>query len=161
MVARGQHGSIWRSYGKKGTDGVLDPTTWGNAKSRVKVGTGYPVSLYPAAGSVGDVTGDGRADLWARKADNTMLGWPGKTRGTDNMSFGSSFVIDGITGGSRIPAGTTLAGGQSLTSRSAKLTMQPPGRPRPPMTTPYTPRTRGPPRLTHPEAAGPRPPAAP
>ncbi|MFD3483893.1 FG-GAP-like repeat-containing protein [Streptomyces sp. NPDC058665] len=116
-------GTIWRSYGKKGPDGLLDPTTWGNSAGRVKIGTGYTTAAYPAVGSVGDVTGDGRPDLWARKTDNTMLGWPGKTPSSDNLSFGASFVIDGITGGSRIPAGTTLNGGQSFTSRSAKLTM--------------------------------------
>lgn len=117
------NGTIWRSYGKKGPDGLLDPTTWGNSAGRVKIGTGYTTAAYPAVGSVGDVTGDGKPDLWARKTDNTMLGWPGKTPAADNVSFGASFVIDGITGGSRIPAGTTLTGGQSFTSRSAKLTM--------------------------------------
>ncbi|MDX3095099.1 bulb-type lectin domain-containing protein [Streptomyces sp. ME19-03-3] len=117
-------GDIWRSYGNKGTNGYLDPATWGNTAGRVKIGTGYPASLYPAIGSVGDITGDGLADMWGRKADNTMSGWAGRSPGADNMSFGTSFVIDGITGGSRIPAGTTLTGGQSLTSRSATLTMR-------------------------------------
>ncbi|MGW0390190.1 FG-GAP-like repeat-containing protein [Streptomyces sp. NPDC003042] len=117
-------GDIWRSYGKKGSNGYLDPTTWGNTAARVKIAVGYQASAYPAIGSVGDVTGDGLADLWARKTDNTMVGWHGKIPGTDNKSFGAAFVIDGITGGSRIPSGTTLTAGQSLTSRSAKLTMQ-------------------------------------
>ncbi|MCP3820392.1 FG-GAP-like repeat-containing protein [Streptomyces sp. A3M-1-3] len=121
---RDTDGTIWRSYGKKGPNGYLDPTTWGNSAGRVKIGTGFSGATYPAIGSVGDVTGDGKPDLWARKTDNTMLGWPGKTPGADNISFGASFVIDGITGGSRIPAGITLTGGQSVTSRSAKLTMQ-------------------------------------
>ncbi|MBT2406850.1 MULTISPECIES: FG-GAP-like repeat-containing protein [unclassified Streptomyces] len=117
-------GDIWRSYGKKGANGYLDPTTWGNSAARVKIAQGYQAYAYPAIGSVGDVNRDGLADLWARKTDNTMLGWYGKVPGTDNKSFGSVFVIDGITGGSRIPAGTTLTGGQSLASRSATLTMQ-------------------------------------
>ncbi|MFD5430251.1 FG-GAP-like repeat-containing protein [Streptomyces sp. NPDC127084] len=116
-------GTIWRSYGKKGANGLLDPTTWGNTASRVKIGIGYTASAYPAIGSVGDITGDGTTDLWARKTDNTMIGWPGKAPGTDNMSFAAAFTIDGITGGTRIPSGTTLSGGQSYTSRSAKLTM--------------------------------------
>ncbi|WP_406152381.1 FG-GAP-like repeat-containing protein [Streptomyces anulatus] len=115
-------GDILRSYGKKGSNGLLDPTTWGNSADRVKIGTGVTASLYPAVGSIGDVTGDGLADLWARKADNTMVGWPGRTTGT--TLFGSSFAIDGAVGGTRIPAGTTLTGGQSYTSRSAKLTMK-------------------------------------
>ncbi|WJY53602.1 FG-GAP-like repeat-containing protein [Streptomyces chengbuensis] len=116
-------GSVWRSYGKRGPDGKLDPTTWGNTAGRVKIGTGYPASLYPSIGSAGDLTGDGLADLYARKADNIMLGWPGKTPGTDNMSFAAYFTIDGVTGGARIPSGTTLTGGQSYASDSAKLTM--------------------------------------
>ncbi|MFE7778481.1 FG-GAP-like repeat-containing protein [Streptomyces sp. NPDC057445] len=117
-------GDIWRSYGKKGSNGYLDPTTWGNTSARVKIGSGYQAATYPAIGSVGDVTGDNLADLWARKTDNTMIGWPGKVPGTDNKSFGTSFVIDGVVGGARIPSGTTLTSGQSHTSRSAKLTMQ-------------------------------------
>ncbi|MFI9549904.1 FG-GAP-like repeat-containing protein [Streptomyces sp. NPDC052016] len=117
-------GDIWRSYGTKGANGYLDPTTWGNTAARVKIGSGYQAAAFPAIGSVGDVTGDNLADLWARKADNTMIGWTGKVPGTDNNSFGTSFIIDGITGGSRIPAGTTLTASQSLVSRSVKLTMQ-------------------------------------
>ncbi len=118
-------GDIYRTNGKEGeVKGSVDVTTWGNSTARVKIGTGFNASTYPAIGSVGDITGDGIADLWARKADNTMSGWAGKTPGADNMSFGATFVIDGITGGSRIPTGTTLAPGQSMTSRSAKLTMQ-------------------------------------
>ncbi|WP_228181683.1 FG-GAP-like repeat-containing protein [Streptomyces anulatus] len=115
-------GDILRSYGEKGSNGLLDPTTWGNSADRVKIGTGVTASLYPAVGSIGDITGDGLADLWARKADNTMVGWPGRTTGT--TLFGSSFAIDGAVGGTRIPAGTTLTGGQSYTSRSAELTMK-------------------------------------
>ncbi len=117
-------GDIWRAHGRKAANGYLDPTTWGNTAARVKIATGYQAKTYPTIGSVGDVTGDGLADLWARKTDNTMTGWYGKVPGTDNKSFGASFVIDGITGGSRIPAGTTLTAGQSITSRSASLTMQ-------------------------------------
>ncbi|MFC4983636.1 FG-GAP-like repeat-containing protein [Streptomyces atroolivaceus] len=117
-------GDMYRALGRKGETGILDPTTWGNAASRVKIGVGYPASLYPIIDSVGDVTGDGLADLWGRKTDNTMIGWPGKTPGADNMSFASYFSIDGAVGGTRIPAGTTLASGQSYTSRSATLTMR-------------------------------------
>ncbi|MFJ2129688.1 FG-GAP-like repeat-containing protein [Streptomyces sp. NPDC087845] len=116
-------GEIFRAYGSKGPDGLLDPTAWGNASARVKVGAGYPASEYPTLGTVGDLTGDGVADLWGRKTDNTMTGWPGQV--TDTVfSFGTAFPIDGTVGGTRIPAGTTLAAGQSYTSRSAKLTMK-------------------------------------
>ncbi|MEV7419037.1 FG-GAP-like repeat-containing protein [Streptomyces sp. NPDC089919] len=118
-------GKVFRAYGRKsGAAGQLDPATWGAPGARVEIATGYQASAYPSVGSSGDVTGDGLPDLWARKTDNTMIGWYGKIPGADNKSFGSPFVIDGITGGSRIPAGTKLTGGQSLTSRSAKLTLQ-------------------------------------
>ncbi|MFH8224621.1 FG-GAP-like repeat-containing protein [Streptomyces sp. NPDC018057] len=117
-------GDIWRSYGSKGSSGRLDPTTWGDTAARVKIASGYPASGYPVVGSAGDVTGDGLPDLWARKNDNTMLGWYGTVPGADNKSIGASFVIDGITGGARIPTGTTLTADQSLTARSNKLTMQ-------------------------------------
>lgn len=115
-------GDIWRANGKKGANGYVDPTTWGSNADRVKIGHGAPASVYPSMGSVGDFTGDGVADLWARKTDNTMIGWPGRTTGS--VLFGTAFAIDGAVGGARIPAGTTLTGGQSYTSRSAKLTMK-------------------------------------
>ncbi|WP_406422293.1 FG-GAP-like repeat-containing protein [Streptomyces sp. NBC_00873] len=116
-------GDIWRAYGKKGVNGYLDPTTWGSSADRVKIGSGFKANAYPTVGSVGDVTGDGVPDLWGRKIDNTMTGWPGKDT-SSVFSFGTAFPIDGAVGGTRIPAGTTLAGGQSYTSRSAKLTMK-------------------------------------
>ncbi|MEV6582272.1 FG-GAP-like repeat-containing protein [Streptomyces sp. NPDC051582] len=120
-------GDIFRTYGKQGSDGKLDPTTWGNTASRVQVGGGVTAAGFPAIGSSGDVTGDGIPDLWARKTDNIMIGWPGEKTAADFTSFGTNFPIDGITGGSRIPSGTTLTSGQTFTSRSAKLTMQPDG----------------------------------
>ncbi|TBO60955.1 DNRLRE domain-containing protein [Streptomyces kasugaensis] len=117
-------GDLWCAYGKQGErKGVLDPATWGTA-SLVKVSSGLSAHTYPVLGSSGDVTGDGIPDLWARKADNTMTGWPGKKTGRDFTGFASAFTIDGIVGGSRIPAGTRLNPGDSFTSRSAKLTMQ-------------------------------------
>ncbi|MER6778021.1 MULTISPECIES: hypothetical protein [unclassified Streptomyces] len=48
----------------------------------------------------------------------------GAETGADFTGFVTDFPIDGVTGGSRIPAGTTLTPGTSLTSRSAKLTLQ-------------------------------------
>ncbi|MCZ4097129.1 FG-GAP-like repeat-containing protein [Streptomyces sp. H39-C1] len=123
-------GSIYRSYGKNGPDGKLDPTTWGDPASRVQIkntaGKNLAISAgaCPAIGSAGDITGDTIPDLWCRKTDNTMTGWPGVKTGANVTDFGAPFTIDGITGGSRIPAGTTLTSGQSFTSRSAKLSMQ-------------------------------------
>ncbi|MFF5447191.1 FG-GAP-like repeat-containing protein [Streptomyces sp. NPDC012888] len=117
-------GDVYRAYGSKGSNGYLDPTTWGRTTARVKVAVGYQATAYPAIGSVGDLNGDGIADLWARKTDNTMIGWYGKVPGTDDKIFGAAFVIDGIVGGARIPSNTTLNSGESLSSRSTKLTMQ-------------------------------------
>jgi hypothetical protein len=117
-------GDLYRAYGAKGPDGYLDVTTWGTANKRVKIGTGLQASVYPTIGSVGDFDSDGYADLWARKTDNTMHGWPGKAPGTDGSTFGTRYLIDGITGGSQIPAGTSLGAGQSYSSRSMKLAMQ-------------------------------------
>ncbi|MFE0346844.1 FG-GAP-like repeat-containing protein [Streptomyces griseoluteus] len=117
-------GDIYRAYGAKGPDGYLDPTTWGAPAKRVKIGTGVKASVYPTVGSAGDVDKDGYADLWARKDDNTMTGWPGKAPGGDGITLGTPYLIDGLSGGVRIPAGTTLTAGQSYSSRSTKLTMQ-------------------------------------
>ncbi len=116
-------GDLLRSYGSKAPNGQLDPTTWGNTAARVKIGTGYPAATYPSVGTAGDITGDALPDLWARKTDNTVTGWPGKTPAADNVSFGAPFPIDGI-GGARITAGTTLASGQEFNSGNAKLVMQ-------------------------------------
>ncbi|MFE9094978.1 FG-GAP-like repeat-containing protein [Streptomyces sp. NPDC007264] len=117
-------GDLYRAYGAKGPNGYLDPTTWGAADKRVKIGTGFKATAYPTIGSIGDIDGDGYADLWARTADNTMRGWPGKAPGSDGTAFGASYLIDGITGGSHIPPGTTLNAGQTYGSRSMKLTMR-------------------------------------
>ncbi|MFF4105078.1 FG-GAP-like repeat-containing protein [Streptomyces sp. NPDC001903] len=116
-------GDILRSYGKKAANGYLDPTTWGDTAGRVKIMTGITAATYPGVGSVGDVTGDGIADLWARKTDNRVTGWTGKTPGADNVSFAATFPIDGV-GGARIAAGTTLSSGQEFNSGLSKLVMQ-------------------------------------
>jgi hypothetical protein len=128
-------GDLYRSYGKADPHGVLDAATWGSPASRVKITTGtLPQSDYPVIGSTGDLDGDGNgdgttdgdgiADIWARKTDNTLVGWPGRKTGNDYTGIGASFLIDGVSGGRQITAGTTLASGQSLSSNSAKLTMQ-------------------------------------
>ncbi|PBC71061.1 VCBS repeat protein [Streptomyces sp. TLI_235] len=117
-------GDLYRSPGKLDAFGKLDPTAWGDPAALVRIGSGVTAAGYPVIGSVGDFTGDGLADLWARKADNTVLLWPGKTPGADRYAFANSTVIDGITGGARIPSGTTISSGQSLTSASNRLTMQ-------------------------------------
>ncbi|MGW5345539.1 FG-GAP-like repeat-containing protein [Streptomyces sp. NPDC004050] len=87
-------GDLFRSHGTKGPDGNLDLTTWGNAATRVKIGSGFGEAAYPTIGSVGDITGDGLPDLWARKADNKVSGWPAKAPDATGHSFGAEFVID-------------------------------------------------------------------
>ncbi|WP_405889377.1 FG-GAP-like repeat-containing protein [Streptomyces sp. NBC_00133] len=135
LLRENASGDLFRSYGKADPTGTLDSATWGNSTSRVKIATGtLPQSLYPVIGSSGDLDGDGNgdhindgdgiADLWARKKDNTLLGWPGRKTGSDYTGIGAYFAIDGANGGRQIPGGTTLGSGQSLASNSAKLTMQ-------------------------------------
>ncbi|MFI1286321.1 FG-GAP-like repeat-containing protein [Streptomyces sp. NPDC020858] len=119
-------GDILRTYGKMSLEEgkAVDLATWGT-ETRSTVGSGVPQAGYPQVSSAGDLNGDGVTDLWARQADNTMVGWPGKpsTDGTAVGSFGSRFEIDGVPG-ARIPAGTTLASGQEFSSGNAKLRMQ-------------------------------------
>ncbi|MEU4358373.1 FG-GAP-like repeat-containing protein [Streptomyces virginiae] len=119
-------GDVLSTHGKKSPEPkhTVDLTTWGTLP-RTKVHSGLPQASYPQIGSSGDLNGDGAADLWARQADNTMVGWPGKTTadGSTIASFGSQFQIDGVPG-ARIPAGTTLTSGQEYSSGNSKLVMQ-------------------------------------
>ncbi|WP_405489425.1 FG-GAP-like repeat-containing protein [Streptomyces sp. NBC_00096] len=119
------NGDVLRSYGLKSPDAgrTVDLATWGGTSAtRTKLVGGVTKALYPAVGSVGDVSGDAVADLWARKADNTVYGWNGQAvDGT--FKFSAPYQIDGVTG-ARILPGTTLASGQQYTSGSSKLLMQ-------------------------------------
>ncbi|MGW7459229.1 FG-GAP-like repeat-containing protein [Streptomyces sp. NPDC054797] len=119
-------GDILRTYGKKSPEEgqAVDLATWGT-QTRSKVGYGVTQSGYPQVSSAGDLNGDGVPDLWARQADNTMVGWPGKLSadGSTVGSFTPRFEIDGVPG-ARIPAGTTLASGQEFSSGNSKLLMQ-------------------------------------
>ncbi|WP_328913206.1 MULTISPECIES: FG-GAP-like repeat-containing protein [unclassified Streptomyces] len=87
-------GDLYRAYGGPGEQsGVVNPATWGSPDARVKIGSGFPAATYPVIESVGDLTGDGVADLWGRRSDNALLGWPGATTGTGGFSFGAGFPI--------------------------------------------------------------------
>ncbi|MEV7416662.1 ricin-type beta-trefoil lectin domain protein [Streptomyces sp. NPDC089919] len=70
-------GDLLRTYGSKGPDGKLDPTTWGNPASRVKIASGLGKAAYPKVDTVGDVTGDGMPDLWAAHANNQLAVFAG------------------------------------------------------------------------------------
>ncbi|MFD6915778.1 ricin-type beta-trefoil lectin domain protein [Streptomyces virginiae] len=65
-------GDLLRTYGSKGADGNVDPTTWGNAAGRVKIASGLEQAAFPAIGTSGDVTGDKLADLWAVSASRQL-----------------------------------------------------------------------------------------
>ncbi|MDD9375114.1 ricin-type beta-trefoil lectin domain protein [Streptomyces sp. ZAF1911] len=65
-------GDVFRSYGNKDVNGVLDPTTWGNAAGRVKIASGLGQTTYPTIGSVGDVTGDTLPDLWVSNTNRQL-----------------------------------------------------------------------------------------
>ncbi|MEU7099442.1 FG-GAP-like repeat-containing protein [Streptomyces longwoodensis] len=116
-------GDLYRSYGaREPISGDLDLATWGTV--RTKIATGFKQADYPTLGTSGDLTGDGVLDIWARKADNTMSGWPGTNTSGQLTGLGTRFVIDGITGGARMVPGTQLTSGQSISSNSATLTMK-------------------------------------
>ncbi|WP_285545765.1 ricin-type beta-trefoil lectin domain protein [Streptomyces lavendulae] len=70
-------GDVFRTFGSKGTNGLLDPTTWGSSASRVKVASGIGKAAYPTLGSAGDVTGDKLADLWAVDANRQLATFSG------------------------------------------------------------------------------------
>ncbi|MFH8617183.1 FG-GAP-like repeat-containing protein [Streptomyces sp. NPDC017979] len=135
LLRHNSSGDIFRSYGKKGPDGGLDLATWGSAATRVKIASRLlPQQSFPSIGSSGDLDGDGNgdgnndgdgiADVWARKADNTLVGFPGLKTGNNYTGLGTAFLIDGINGGRHLPAGTTLTSGESVKSTSATLTME-------------------------------------
>ncbi|WP_189554683.1 FG-GAP-like repeat-containing protein [Streptomyces lavendofoliae] len=128
-------GDLYRSYGKPDVDGTLSLATWGTPSNRFKLTSGtHPKSLFPVLGVTGDLDGDGNGDgvsdgdgipdLWARKSNNTLLGWPGRKTGSDYTGIGAYFAIDGPTGGALIAGGTELKSGQSVVGKKVTLTMR-------------------------------------
>ncbi|MFF3981182.1 FG-GAP-like repeat-containing protein [Streptomyces sp. NPDC001828] len=125
LMRKDDTGDIYRTYGEADPNGTLNTATFGTAPRRTKLaGLTLKKADYPTIGSSGDLDGDGIADLWGRKTDNTVTGWPGQATGGNLTGFGQPFTIDGSVGGRRITPGTRLTSGQSVTSNSAKLTMQ-------------------------------------
>ncbi|MFE9571045.1 FG-GAP-like repeat-containing protein [Streptomyces sp. NPDC006692] len=128
LMRKNSTGELYRAYGEADPldpNTVVNYATWGTEGHRTKLDSPLlSQGDYPTLGSSGDFDGDGTADLWGRKTDNTVTGWPGKTVGSDLTGFGQPFTIDGSVGGRRITPGTRLTSGQSITSTSAKLTMQ-------------------------------------
>ncbi|WP_037837414.1 ricin-type beta-trefoil lectin domain protein [Streptomyces sp. NRRL S-244] len=70
-------GDLFRTYGSKGVNGRLDPTTWGNAAGRAKIASGLGQVAYPSIGSVGDVTGDNLPDLWVSDTNRQLATFTG------------------------------------------------------------------------------------
>ncbi|MFF6774681.1 FG-GAP-like repeat-containing protein [Streptomyces sp. NPDC012637] len=115
-------GDLYRSYGSSDpATKALNFATWGT--DRVKIGAGVPKSQYPQVGTSGDFDSDGILDLWARKTDDSMVGWPGMGTPFSLTGFGTQFIIDGVVGGSRLVAGTQLTAGQTVVVQSTKLVM--------------------------------------
>ncbi|MFI8370978.1 FG-GAP-like repeat-containing protein [Streptomyces sp. NPDC085466] len=124
-------GDLFRSHATAdpGNRSKMDFASWG--RSRVKVGSGFKKSTYPQIGTSGDldgtregvIDGDKIMDLWARKADNTMLGWRGKGTPTNLSGFEAPFVIEGINNGIRLEPQTVIKSGDSVAGQSSTLTM--------------------------------------
>ncbi|MFF1509297.1 FG-GAP-like repeat-containing protein [Streptomyces sp. NPDC058326] len=126
-------GDLFRSHATAdpANPAKMNFATWG--RDRTKIGSGLKKSLYPQLGVSGDLDGDGSGDgivdgdkiidLWARKADNTMVGWRGKGTPTSLTGLDAPYVIDGITGGIRLIPKTEIASGHSITGQSSTLTM--------------------------------------
>ena len=78
LIARDSHGNLWL-YKGTGTSGVL--------ANRVLIGTGW--NVYTALAGVGDVTGDGKADLIARDAKGMLYLYRGTGGGTAPWAAGT------------------------------------------------------------------------
>ncbi|GAA3043729.1 hypothetical protein GCM10017562_75530 [Streptomyces roseofulvus] len=124
-------GDLFRSHATPdpGNPAKMNFATWG--RNLLKVGSGFKANTYPQIGTSGDldgtregvIDGDKIMDLWARKADNTVLGWRGKGTATNLTGFEAPFVIEGINNGIRIEPQTVIKSGDSIVGQSSTLTM--------------------------------------
>jgi len=56
--------------------------TFGTADTRVRIGSGLPAAEYPLLVTKGDVTGDGKADIWAVGKSGGLFVAPGRSGGS-------------------------------------------------------------------------------
>ncbi|WP_164296743.1 FG-GAP-like repeat-containing protein [Streptomyces sp. SID13588] len=135
LLRKDDNGDILAIYGTALDDGQasttprLDTASWSVSKAKVLIKALATKDAYPLISSSGDTNGDGVTDLWARKAGKeggSLDAWPGTPSAPGSKilgSFGTVTVIDGVTGGVRLPAGTMLNNGQSLSAHSSKLAL--------------------------------------
>ncbi|MFI8260066.1 ricin-type beta-trefoil lectin domain protein [Streptomyces sp. NRRL F-2747] len=105
-------GDLLRTYGSKGADGNVDPTTWGNAAGRVKIASGLEQAAFPAIGTSGDVTGDRLADLWAVSANRQLATFAG-TGTAQPLNVTGISQTPAFLGNLSAPAGQWKLTGQS------------------------------------------------
>ncbi|MFJ9503047.1 FG-GAP-like repeat-containing protein [Streptomyces anulatus] len=86
-------GDLHSVRGGSGTDGAPDPAVWGDPANRVLIGTGFTVAARPVLDTVGDLDGDGLADLHGRTQDGTLTLWPGGVAADGGFGFGEGRAI--------------------------------------------------------------------
>ncbi|MFH9196784.1 hypothetical protein ACH4KT_04985 [Streptomyces anulatus] len=57
------------------------------------IGTGFTVAARPVLDTVGDLDGDGVADLHGRTQDGTLTLWPGRVAADGGFGFGEGRAI--------------------------------------------------------------------
>ncbi|MGW7096786.1 FG-GAP repeat domain-containing protein [Streptomyces sp. NPDC054874] len=86
-------GDLHSVRGGSGTGGGPDPAVWGDPANRVLIGTGFTVAARPLLDTVGDLDGDGVADLHGRTQDGTLTLWPGRVAADGGFGFGEGRAI--------------------------------------------------------------------
>ncbi|GHF87402.1 FG-GAP-like repeat-containing protein [Streptomyces filamentosus] len=142
-------GDVFRSHATPdpANGKMINFTTWG--RDRFRVATGLTKARYPQIGTSGDldgtregvVDGDKIMDLWARKADNSILAWRGKGTTTNRVvgnvtttvtisltGFEAPYTIEGINSGIRLEPMTVIQSGGSISGQASTLTMRADGK---------------------------------
>ncbi|MFJ2027021.1 FG-GAP-like repeat-containing protein [Streptomyces sp. NPDC087897] len=86
-------GDLCSVHGGSGADGGPDPAVWGDPANRVRIGTGFTVAARPVLDTVGDLDGDGVADLHGRTQDGTLTVWPGRAAADGSFGFGPGRTV--------------------------------------------------------------------